>query len=141
MRPSKSLIVAPISTVLSRSPCLWWTGVVLSANESSKRKDEVMNGKALWVVLEAKPGKEAEVEKFLQAGQGLVEAEPKTVSWFAIKIGPSKYGIFDTFADDSGRDAHLNGKVTQALMEKGGDLLAKSPSIEKIDVIASKLPK
>jgi hypothetical protein len=73
-----------------------------------------MNGKALWVVLGAKPGKEAEVEKFLQTGQGLVEAEPKTVSWFAIKIGPSRYGIFDTFADDSGRDAHLNGKVAQA---------------------------
>ena len=54
-----------------------------------------MNGKALWVVLEAKPGKEAEVEKFLQAGQALVEAEPKTVSWFAIKIAPSTYGIFD----------------------------------------------
>jgi quinol monooxygenase YgiN len=114
--------------------------MLLSANESSK-KDGIMNGKALWVVLEAKPGKEAEVEKFLQAGQGLVEAEPKTVSWFAIKIGSSRYGIFDTFADDSGRDAHLNGKVAQALMEKAGELLAKSPSIEKIDVIASKLPK
>jgi len=106
-----------------------------------EKEDEVMNGKALWVVLEAKPGREAEVEKFLQAGQGLVEAEPKTVSWFAIKIGPSRYGIFDTFADDSGRDAHLNGKVAQALMAKAGELLAKSPSIEKIDVIASKLPK
>ena len=115
--------------------------MVLSANESSKRKDEVMNGKALWVVLEAKPGKEAEVEKFLKAGQGFAEAEPKTVSWFAIKIGPSRYGIFDTFADDSGRDAHLNGRVAQALMEKAGELLAKSPSIDKIDVIASKLPK
>src|SRR5437870_11825100 len=100
-----------------------------------------MNAKALCVVLEAKPGKEAEVEKFLQAGQGLVEDEPKTVAWFAIKIGPSKYGIFDTFADDSGRDAHLNGKVAQALMEKAGELLAKPPSIEKIDVIASKLPQ
>jgi quinol monooxygenase YgiN len=104
-------------------------------------EDGIMNGKALWVVLEAKPGKEAEVEKFLQAGQSLVEAEPKTVSWFAIKIGPSRYGIFDTFADDSGRDAHLNGKVAQALKEKASELLAKSPSIEKIDVIASKLPK
>src|SRR6266567_4036152 len=69
------------------------------------------------------------------------KAEPKTVSWFAIKIGPSRYGIFDTFADDSGRDAHLNGKVAQALMEKAAELLAKSPSIEKIDVIASKLPR
>lgn len=100
-----------------------------------------MSGKALWVVLEAKPGKEPEVEKFLQTGQGLVAAEPKTISWFAIKIGPSTYGIFDTFADDSGRDAHLNGEVAQALIEKTGELLAKPPSIEKIDVIASKLPK
>jgi quinol monooxygenase YgiN len=106
-----------------------------------EKEDAIMNEKALWVVLEAKPGKEAEVEKFLKAGQGLVEAEPKTVSWFAIKIGPSRYGIFDTFADDSGRDAHLNGEVAKALMEKAGELLAKSPSIEKIDVIASKLPK
>jgi quinol monooxygenase YgiN len=106
-----------------------------------EKEDEIMNGKALWVALEAKPGKEAEVEKFLQAGQALVEAEPKTVSWFAIKMGPSSYGIFDTFADDSGRDAHLNGKVAQALKEKAAELLAESPSIERIDVIASKLPK
>lgn len=100
-----------------------------------------MNGKALWVELEAKPGKEAELEKFLRAGRELVGAEPKTVSWFAIRIGPSRYGIFDTFADDSGRDAHLNGEVAKALMKKASELLAKSPSIEKIDVIASKLPK
>ena len=85
-----------------------------------------MNGKALWVVLEAKPGKETEIEKFLQAGQAIVEDEPKTVSWFAIKIGPSRYGIFDTFADDSGRDAHLNGKVAQALKEKASELLGES---------------
>jgi quinol monooxygenase YgiN len=106
-----------------------------------EKEDEIMNAKALWVVLEAKSGKEAEVETFLQAGQALVEAEPKTVSWFAMKIGPSKYGIFDTFADDPGRDAHLNGKVAQALMQKAPEFLAKSPSIEKIDVIALKLPK
>src|SRR5947207_8651981 len=97
--------------------------------------------KGIVGMLEAKPGKEAEVEKFLQAGQALVEAESKTVSWFAIKIGPSSYGIFDTFADDSGRNAHLNGKVAQALKEKASELLAKLPSAEKIDVIASKLPK
>jgi quinol monooxygenase YgiN len=115
--------------------------LVRRCDEKVEKEDGIMNGKALWVVLEAKPGKEAEVEKFLQAGQGLVEAEPKTVSWFAIKIGPSSYGIFDTFADDSGRDAHLNGKVAQALKENAAELLVKSPSIEKIDVIASKLPK
>jgi quinol monooxygenase YgiN len=118
-----------------------WTALPLGAMETVEKEDRIMNGKALWVALEAKPGKEAEVEKFLQAGQGLVEAEPRTASWFAIKMGPSSYGIFDTFADDSGRDAHLNGKVAQALKEKAADLLAKSPSIEKIDVIASKLPK
>ncbi len=77
-----------------------------------------MNGKALWVVLEAKPGKETEVEKFLQAGQAIVEAEPKTVSWFAIKIGPSRYGIFDTFADDSGRDEHQNWQGSAGLEGK-----------------------
>ena len=99
-----------------------------------------MNGKASWVVLEAKPGKEAEERVSRSPRQALVEAEPKTVSWFAIKIAPSTYGIFDTFADDSGRDAHLNGKVAQALKESVR-AFAKSPSIEKIDLIASKLPK
>jgi quinol monooxygenase YgiN len=120
---------------------LWIDRFIAECDGKIEKEDGIMNGKALWVVLEAKPGKEAEVEKFLQAGQGLVEAEPKTVSWFAIKTGPSRYGIFDTFADDSGRDAHLNGAVAKALMEKAAELLAKSPSIEKIDVIASKLPK
>jgi quinol monooxygenase YgiN len=120
---------------------LWVDRFTDECDGKFEKEDEIMDGKALWVALEAKPGKEAEVEKFLQAGQGLVEAEPKTVSWFAIKMGPSKYGIFDTFADDSGRDAHLNGQVAKALMEKAADLLAKSPSIEKIEIIASKLPK
>src|SRR5438094_94014 len=78
-----------------------------------------MNGKALWVVLEAKSGKEAEVEKFLQAGQGLVEAEPKTVSWFAIKIGPSTYGIFDTFADDSGGSMTASTSFTTTVICSG----------------------
>jgi quinol monooxygenase YgiN len=93
---------------------------------------------ALWVMLEAKPGKEAEVESFLKSGLAIVQEEPATVDWFAIRIGPSQFGIFDTFADDSGRQAHLNGRVAAALMAKASDLLAKPPRIEKIDVIAAK---
>jgi quinol monooxygenase YgiN len=95
---------------------------------------------ALWVSLEAKPGKEAEVEKFLQSGLALVEQEPGTTSWFAVRMGPTSFGIFDSFDDEKGREAHLNGKVAAALMEKAGELLAKPPQIHKIDVIAAKLP-
>jgi quinol monooxygenase YgiN len=93
----------------------------------------------LWVRLDAKPGKEAEVEAFLNSGQAIVEAEPATVAWFAIRLDKSTFGIFDVFPDDAGRQAHLNGKVAAALMAKASDLLAKPPSIEKIDILASKL--
>ena len=93
---------------------------------------------ALWVRLEAKPGREAEVEQFLKGGLAIVQGEPKTVDWFAIRMGPTIFGIFDTFDDDSGRDAHLSGQVAAALMAKAPDLLAKAPEINKIDVIAAK---
>jgi quinol monooxygenase YgiN len=95
---------------------------------------------ALWVRLDAKPGKEAEVEKFLREALPIVEQEPATVAWFAIRLGPSAFGIFDAFPDEGGRQAHMSGKVAAALMAKGPDLLAKPPSIEKIDVLAAKLP-
>jgi len=95
---------------------------------------------ALWVRLEAKPGKEAEVEQFLNSGLALVEDEPDTTVWFAIRMGPSTFGIFDAFADESGRDAHLNGRVAAALMAKASDLLAQPPTIAKVDVLAAKLP-
>ena len=95
---------------------------------------------ALLVRLEAKPGKEAEVESFLNSGLALVEEEPDTTAWFAIRMGPSTFGIFDAFPDDSGRQAHLSGRVAAALMAKASDLLAKPPAIEKVDVLAAKLP-
>lgn len=95
---------------------------------------------ALYVHLEAKPGKEDEVEAFLLSGLPLVEAEPGTVAWFGLKLGPSTFGIFDAFADEGGRDAHLNGKVAAALMAKAGELFASPPSIQKVDVLAAKLP-
>jgi quinol monooxygenase YgiN len=93
---------------------------------------------ALYVPLEAKPGKEKEVAEFLKSALPLVEDEPGTVTWFAIQEGPSSFAIFDTFDDEAGRDAHLNGKVAAALMAKAGELLAKPPAIHKIAILASR---
>lgn len=95
---------------------------------------------ALYVRLEAKPGKEKDVENFLLSGLPLVEQEPATIAWFGIRLGPSTFGIFDAFPDESGRQAHLSGKVAAALMAQAGALLAKPPAIEKVDVLAAKLP-
>lgn len=95
---------------------------------------------ALWVHLEAKPGKEAAVEAFLKSVLPLANQEPATPVWFALKIGPSTFGIFDAFPDDAGRSAHLNGPIAAALMANAAELLSSAPSIEKVDVLASKLP-
>jgi quinol monooxygenase YgiN len=95
---------------------------------------------ALLVRLEAKPGKEAEVENFLMSGLPIVEGEPATVAWFGIRLGPSTFGIFDAFPDEDGRQAHLTGQVAAALMAKASELLAEPPTIEKVDVLAAKLP-
>jgi quinol monooxygenase YgiN len=93
---------------------------------------------ALLVRLEAKPGKEAEVENFLRGGLAIVQQEPATTTWYAIRMGNSTFGIFDTFPDDAGRQAHLSGRVAAALMAKAPELLAQPPSIEKVDVLAAK---
>ncbi|MBA3937546.1 MAG: antibiotic biosynthesis monooxygenase [Planctomycetes bacterium] len=90
--------------------------------------------------LEAKPGKEAAVAAFLASALPLANAEAKTTAWFALRLGPSTFGIFDAFADESGRAAHLAGPIAAALMAKAGELLAVPPSIEKVDVLAAKLP-
>jgi quinol monooxygenase YgiN len=95
---------------------------------------------ALFVVLEAKPGKEADVEHFLRGGLSVVQEEPATTAWFAVRLGPSTFGIFDAFPDEAGRQAHLSGRVAQALKEKASELFAQPPSIEKVDVLAVKLP-
>ena len=96
---------------------------------------------ALLVRLEAKPGKEADVAEFLRSGLPLVQAEPATTAWFGIQLGPSTFGIFDAFPDESGRQAHLAGKVAAALKERGDELFAEPPTIEQVDVLAAKLPK
>lgn len=95
---------------------------------------------ALLVRLEAKPGKEADVERFLQNAQAIVEQEPATTAWLAIRMGQSTFGVFDVFPDEEGRQAHLTGRVAEALMSKAPELLAQPPAIDKIDVLAAKLP-
>jgi quinol monooxygenase YgiN len=99
-----------------------------------------MSNVALYVPLEAKPGKEKEVEQFLLSAVPLVQAEQGTITWFALRMGPTTFGIFDSFNDEAGRQAHLSGKVAAALVAKAPDLFAKPPEINKIDILASKLP-
>jgi quinol monooxygenase YgiN len=94
---------------------------------------------ALLVRLEAKPGKEADVESFLRGGLSIVQEEPATTAWFAIRMGPSTFGIFDAFPDEAGRQAHLSGRVAEALMAKASELLAQPPVIEKVDILEAKL--
>lgn len=96
---------------------------------------------ALLVRLEAKPGKESDVAKFLRDGLAIVNEEPATTAWFALQLGPSAFGIFDAFPNEAGRQAHLSGRVAAALMAQASELFAKPPSIEKVDLLASKLPK
>jgi quinol monooxygenase YgiN len=95
---------------------------------------------ALLVQLEAKPGKEQEVANFLNGALPLVEQEPATVTWFALRMGTTTFGIFDAFANEEGRQSHLSGAVAAALMSKASDLLAKPPQIVKVDVLSAKLP-
>ncbi|MBC7924852.1 MAG: antibiotic biosynthesis monooxygenase [Bryobacteraceae bacterium] len=93
----------------------------------------------LLVRLEAKPGKEQEVAEFLKSALPLAEAEPNTTAWFAWQIGPSTFGVYDVFPDDTGRQAHLAGQIAAALMEKASELLAGPPKIEHLDILAAKL--
>ncbi len=95
----------------------------------------------LYVKLEAKPGKEKDVEQFLLSGLSLVEEEPDTTAWFAMRMGQSTFGIFDVFEDESGRETHLSGKVAEALMAKAPELFAEKPMIAKLEILAAKLPE
>jgi quinol monooxygenase YgiN len=95
----------------------------------------------LLVRLEAKKGKETEVGRFLLSGLPIVQDEPATTAWFAIRLGPSTFGIFDVFPSEAGRQAHLSGRVAAALMAQAPELLSQPPAIEKVDVLAVKLPQ
>jgi quinol monooxygenase YgiN len=94
----------------------------------------------LFVRLESKPGREEEVEDFLRGGLEVVQEEPATIAWFALRLGPSTFGIFDVFPDEDGRQAHLSGRVAAALMARAPELLARPPAIDNVDVLAVKFP-
>lgn len=94
----------------------------------------------LYVRLEAKPGKESEAEQFLRDALPAVQDEPGTTAWFALRLGPSTFGLFDAFETEEGRESHLNGKVAAALMDKATELFGQPPTIEKVDLLAVKMP-
>ena len=94
--------------------------------------------KGLLVKLVAKPGKEHDVAEFLKSALPLLDEEPETINWYAYRIGESTFGIFDTFPGDEGRNAHLAGKIAAALMANAPHLLALDPTIEHVDILASK---
>jgi quinol monooxygenase YgiN len=93
---------------------------------------------ALAAILRAKAGKEQEVEAFLISAQPLASAEVGTTSWFAVRLEQGRYGIFDTFRDEAGREAHMKGEIAQALVARASDLFAEAPLIYKLDVLAAK---
>ena len=97
-----------------------------------------MAKQALWVMLHAKPGKEAEVESFLAQGAKLAGNEPRTVTWYGVKMAAGTYGVFDTFNDEAGRDAHVNGDIAKALMAKAPELFSNEIKIERMEILASK---
>ncbi|MBA2254204.1 MAG: antibiotic biosynthesis monooxygenase [Chloroflexi bacterium] len=94
----------------------------------------------LHVRVEARPGREDEVAQFLEGALETVRQEPGTTAWFAIRYGPSTFGIFDVFPDDGGRQAHLEGAVAAALLGRAAELFSADPVIERLDVLAAKLP-
>jgi quinol monooxygenase YgiN len=96
---------------------------------------------ALFAWLEAKAGKENDVAKFLETGLTLANQEATTPLWFALRLGPTSFGVFDAFADESGRQAHLNGPIAKALMAQAPELFSKPPAIQQIEVLGAKLPK
>jgi len=95
---------------------------------------------ALLALLEAKPGKEKEVEEFLKSAQPLAAREPGTSTWYAFRLGPSKFGIFDTFKQEEGRNAHLTGEIAKALFAKAEELFSTPPQVEKLEILALKAP-
>jgi quinol monooxygenase YgiN len=97
-----------------------------------------MAKQAIWVMLKAKPGKEADVEAFLKQGATMSNDEPQTVTWYGVKMGPGIYGVFDTFNDEAGRDAHLNGAIAQALMANASTLFSNEIKIEQMEILSNK---
>jgi quinol monooxygenase YgiN len=132
----RSLVLLSSITVLASVGCASRSGG--TGKPSGEGAENVHVG--LLVRLEAKPGKEADVQKFLEGGLPIVQGEPATAHWFALRFGPSSFGIFDTFPSEAGRQAHLSGQVAAALMAQAPELLSTPPAIEHVDLLAAKAP-
>jgi quinol monooxygenase YgiN len=96
-----------------------------------------MEAIGLFVMLEARPGKEADAEAFLKSAQPLALDEKATLKWYAIKLGPGKFGIFDTFANEAGRNTHLTGEIAKALTARANELFAVPPQVQKVEILAN----
>jgi quinol monooxygenase YgiN len=112
-------------------------GQVESVRNNSIQEGNSMEAIGLLVTLEARPGKEADAETFLKSAQPLAINENGTLKWYAIKLGPGKFGIFDTFANEGGRNAHLSGEIAKALGARANELFATPPQIEKVEILAT----
>ena len=97
-----------------------------------------MSKLAIWAQVEAKAGKEQDVAEFLKSAQALAEKELGTITWYAVKLGDAKFGIFDTFADEKGREAHMNGEIAKALFGKARELFVREPEVHKLEILAAK---
>jgi len=129
-----TLAILPMAFSLCKElSWLLWNGFHLRRNPMYKV--------ALFARLEAKAGKENEVAKFLETGLALANQEATTPIWFALRLGPTTFGVFDAFTDESGRQAHLNGPIAKALMAQAPELFSKPPVIERIEVLGAKLPR
>ena len=140
--PFSALLIAPaLCEAQLFSPLSEPTNEVSNPTGTAQRQETAVIKNALFVRLEAKPGKEKELAHFLQEGLDLARQEGTTPVWFALQLGPSTFGIFDAFPDEAGRKAHLAGGVATALLASASELLAKPPEIHALDILASKLPQ
>jgi quinol monooxygenase YgiN len=112
-------------------------GQAQSVWNNSTQEGNSMEALGLLVTLEARPGKEADAEAFLKSAQPLALNENGTLKWYAIKLGPGKFGIFDTFANEAGRNAHLSGEIAKALGARANELFATPPQIDKVEILAT----
>ncbi len=117
-----------------------WAQTAVLFKPTPTEESSTMTQLALFVRLEAKPGQEAAVADFLAGALPLANAESGTTAWFALKFGPSTFGVFDAFENEAGRTAHLNGPIAAALMANAAALLSEAPTIERVDLLAVKLP-
>jgi quinol monooxygenase YgiN len=105
---------------------------------AAKLKKQKYFQKSFWMA--QKLSSEQEVANFLKSAQNLAEREQGTITWYAMRMGASKFGIFDTFADEKGREAHVDGEIAKQLFSRSQELFAKDPQVHKLDLLGAKVP-